>query len=78
MSTRLPEIGLGDLIKALEQIQPGAQAERDQLPNVWVFRPAIFPIRCRITDRLKELGIPHTKIVRQPDLSLCHRLPISP
>jgi hypothetical protein len=30
-----------------------------ELPNVWVFRPAIFPIRCRITGRLKALGIPH-------------------
>ena len=42
MSTRLPEIGLGDLIKALEQIQPGAQAERDRIAKCLGFQAGYF------------------------------------
>jgi hypothetical protein len=42
MSTRLPEIGLGDLMKALEQIQPGAQAERERIAKCLGFQAGYF------------------------------------
>ncbi len=42
MTTRRSEIGLGDLMKALEQIQPGVQAERDRIAKCLGFQAGYF------------------------------------